>query len=536
MSTARTLRHPPAWRAALRLTVAAVVLVFSMVASGCGSDGPDGGGAPVPIAEPAPLEPEPEIGAAVEPDSSGEDVAEAPVTTESVPEESSEVVEAAVGSEAVEEELVEYSTVRFVSQNLLHGVGCAADSDSCEVTERVALFMEQLAAAGCPELVSVQEANQRIVGLVEAEVAACGYEVVWDGDPGLDREVVLTTLEVVGAQRRVLADRFRSAYLVRVASPIGVVDFLTTHLASGSDDRACSVELCPPPCDPAGSLRTCQARQVLEFAREAAVPGGVTVVGGDLNDVAGSPTVAVFEGDSFVDSHLAAGHPECDGATGAGCTAGRDDVTLADMRDPASLQHRRIDYLLYRAPDRDCAVSDGTGLFNAEPAPGELAFPSDHTGVALALACDPAMVDRAAVDLALPDEPEPPVEPEGQFVDSAAAEAITAAFETFFDGSIVDIEARIDQIEDFAGMREAARLTFESSGDAGAGVRGRVDSISRTSSTTAEVAYSILLNDQVIFAGRTGEAVLADGRWLVSRATFCDLVALSPAASEITVC
>ena len=343
-------------------------------------------------------------------------------------------------------------------------------------------------------------------------------------------------MEVVGAQRRVLADRFRSAYLVRVASPIGVVDFLTTHLASGSDDRACSAELCPPPCDPAVSLRACQARQVLEFAREAAVPGGVTVVGGDLNDVAGSPTLAVFGEAGFVDSHLAAGHAECDAATGAGCTAGRDDATLDDMADPASLQRRRIDYLLFSAPGRDCAVAGGTGLFNAEPASGGLAFPSDHTGVALALACDAGGVDPAVADLALPDEPEPAAEPESQPVDSVAAEAITTSFEVFFDGSIADIEARIDQVEDFAGMREAARLTFESSGDTGAAVRGRVDSISRTSSTTAEVAYSILLNDQVIFDGRIGQAVLAAGRWLVSRATFCDLVALSPAAAEITVC
>ena len=531
--------HPLAWRAALRVALG-VLAAFPIVASGCGADG--GGQIPASSVEevvptPEPVEDQPEGGADVEIGGSEEDVAGAPVTPDAVPEETAELdAEPLVEAEAVVGEAVEYGTLRFVSQNILHGVGCAADSDSCAVTERVLLFMDQLAVAGCPELVSIQEANQRIVNLVEAEAAGCGYEVVWDDDPGLDREVVLTTLEVVGAQRRVLADRFRSAYLVRVTSPIGVVDFLTTHLASGSDDRACSVELCPPPCDPAGSLRACQARQVLEFAREAAVPGGVTVVGGDLNDVAGSPTVALLGQAGFVDSHLAAGHAECDPATGTGCTAGRDDVTLADMGDPDSRQRSRIDYLLYSAPGRDCAVSDGTGLFNAEPAPGELAFPSDHTGVVLALACDAAEVDAVAPALALPAEPEPPDRPEGQPVDSVASEAITAAFETFFDGSIADSEVRIDQVEDFAGMREAARHTFESSGDAGAAVRGRVDSISRTSSVTAEVAYSILLNDQVIFAGRIGEAVLDGGRWFVSKATFCDLVALSPAASEIAVC
>ena len=503
----------------------AVVAVLSMVAAGCGSD------APAPVPEQEPVGAEPEEAMAVEIESDDEDAAAAPVTTEAIPEETVPRVEA----EVAEDEAVEYEAVRFVSQNILHGVGCAVDSDACAVGERVALFMDQLETAGCPELVSLQEANDPIVGLVAGGVGGCGYEVVWDGDPGLDREVVLTTLPVIGSRRRVLADRFRSAYLVRVASPVGLVDFLTTHLAS-SDDRPCSADLCPPPCDPAGSLRACQARQVLEFAQDVAVPGGVTVVGGDLNDVAGSPTVALFGEAGFIDSHLAAGHDECDPATGSGCTAGRDDVTLVDMADPASLQRSRIDYLMYSAAGRDCAVSDGTGLFSAEPAAGELAFPSDHTGVALTLVCEAAEVDAAAAGVALPDEPEPPAGPEGQPVDSAAAEAITAAFETYFDGSIIDVEVRIDQIEDFDGMREAARQTFESAGDAGAAARGRVDSISRTSSTTAQVVYSILLNDQVIFDGRIGAAVLAEGRWLVSKATFCDLVALSPAASEITVC
>ena len=363
--------------------------------------------------------------------------------------------------------------------------------------------------------------------------------MVWDGDPGLDREVVLTTLEVVGSQRRVLADRFRSAYLVRVASPIGVVDFLTTHLAAGEDRDVQRRSCARLRAMPSGRLRSLPGPPGASVrSRTWPLPEGVAVVGGDLNDVAGSPTVALFGEAGFVDSHLAAGHPECDPASGAGCTAGRDDVTLADMGDPASLQRTRIDYLLYSAPGRDCAPVEGTGLFNAAPAVGELAFPSDHTGVALALECGVAAVDAGAAAVALPEEPEPPEapEPQGQPVDAASAEAITAAFETFFDGSITDIEVRIDQIEGFSGMREAARQTFEGSADIGAGVRGRVEDISRTSSTTAEIVYSILLNDQVVFDGRIGGAVLHEGRWLVDKATFCDLVALSPGAEGVTVC
>ena len=535
----------------LALRRAAEVIVLAVLASGCGSDGPTGG-EPSPPAETAAAEPESPVvdeadgqaPASVEGSSEGrlaepgaaEPAVEQPGPSEAVVGEASAEearLEEAGAAEAAP--VREVASVRFVSQNVLHGVGCPEDSDSCRVGERVSLFMRQLAQAGCPELVSLQEANERIVGLVAAEAGDCGYEVVWDGDPGLDRELVLTTLEVIGSRRRVLADRFRSAYVVRVASPIGVIDFLTTHLAS-SDDRACSPGLCPPPCDPDGSLRTCQARQVRQFAEEVALDGGVTVVGGDLNDSAGSPALAVFGEAGFVDSHLAAGHGECDPASGAGCTAGREDASLDDMADPSSVQSSRIDYLLYSAPGRDCSVGEGTGLFNAEPAAGELAFPSDHTGVMLTLVCDLAGVEGVdAAAAALPEEPDEPAPADGQPVDEVTAEAIAAAFETYLDGSITDIEVRIDQVEDFEGMREAARQVFEQVGEAGAAVRARVDSISRTSATTAQVVYSILLNDQVVFDGRVGEAVLTDGRWFVSKATFCDLMALS-GADALTVC
>lgn len=564
------------WRRPRPRTVAlvAAVAVVVLAASACGSDEP--GGEPAPPAVETPIEPElPADGETSAPAGNRADVeagAEAAADMEnsvadSVEGESSEPeaenpgdgepeAEAPgdgmpdTGSGAVEETppdaepgAVEaapqrqLAEVRLISQNILHGVGCAAGSDYCQVGERVSLFMAQLADAGCPELVSIQEANERIIGLVSGEAGACGYEVVWDDDPGLDREVVLTTLEVVDSQRRVLADRFRSAYLVRVSSPVGVIDFLTTHLAAGADDRACSPGLCPPPCDPDGSVRTCQARQVLEFAREVALAGAVTVVGGDLNDSAGSPALAVFGEAGYVDSHLAAGHAECDPVNGTGCTAGREDTTLADMADPSSRQRSRIDYLLYSAPGRDCSVGKGTGLFNAEPAAGGLAFPSDHTAVALTLVCDAAPDDGVdAATATLPEAPADPAPVEGHPIDEATAQAITAAFETYMDGSIEDMELRIDQAEDFPGMREAARLMFEATAEIGAGVRVQVDSISRTSAATARVVYSILLDDQVIFDGREGEAVLTGGRWFVAKATFCDLAALSPVAEDITVC
>lgn len=580
---ARGLTRPetPGWRSAFRFAAVAAVLV--LVASACGSEGPaseppgpdeevsedtdeevgvgaDGqaasgveevSGDPVGEASPEPAAPETDVeepgadapdageGAAGE-GAAGEAQPEGVADAEDQETRAGEGADEEAGqetAEAVAVPLPPVASVRLVSQNILHGVGCPPDSDSCLVGERVSLFMEQLAEAGCPELVSLQEANERIVGLVSGEVGSCGYEIVWDDDPGLDREVVLTTLEVIDFQRRTLADRFRSAYLVRVASPIGVIDFLTTHLAAGADDRDCDPGLCPPPCDPAGSLRTCQARQVLDFAREVTLAGAVTVVGGDLNDAPGSPTLAVFDEAGYVDSHLAAGHGECDPATGSGCTAGREDSSLADMADPSSRQRSRIDYLLYSAPGRDCSVGEGTGLFNAEPAAGDLAFPSDHTAVALTLVCDAVGGDEVDASIAaLPEAPADPAPVEGHPIDEVTAQAITAAFETYMDGSINDMELRIDQAEDFPGMREAARLMFEATAEIGAAVRARVGSISRTSAATARIVYSILLDDQVIFDGREGEAVLIGGRWFVARTTFCDLAALSPVAEDITIC
>ncbi len=141
-----------------------------------------------------------------------------------------------------------------------------------------------------------------------------------------------------------------------------------------------------------------------------------------------------------------------------------------------------------------------------------------------------------ATAVALPEAIDEPMPAGGQPVDEVTAEAITAAFETYMDGSVEDTELRIDQAEDFPGMRAAARLMFEATAALGAAVRAQVDSISRTSATTAGVVYSILLDDQAIFDGREGEAVLIAGRWYVAKATFCDLAALSPIADSITVC
>jgi endonuclease/exonuclease/phosphatase family metal-dependent hydrolase len=420
------------------------------------------------------------------------------------------------------------ATIRFVSQNLLHGFGCPAESDRCRLDARVALFTSQLGAAGCPEMVSIQEANAVTVAAIESHPApGCDYAVVWDGDEGLDREVVLTTLDVIDHRRLRLAGRFRSAFLVRVVSAAGVVDFVSAHLAS-SDNRECDAQICPPPCEIDDQVRACQARQVLEWAASVALHSSITVLAGDMNAEADQPPIELILGAGYVDSHVAAGQAECEEASGLNCTAGRASTSLVDMIDPSSSQRRRIDYLFFDPGSTECAVGDGTGMFNAEPASGDLAYPSDHTGVVLVLECEPAGGTDDAVVPTLPDEPEPVDEPASGAADPATEAAIAGAYETFFDGAIADLDLRLAQVENGDRFEEVFSAQVEAAGAFATETSARVESVILTSEATADVVYTILVLGSAVFDHVDGDAVRIDGRWLVGQETFCDLARQDP--------
>lgn len=416
-------------------------------------------------------------------------------------------------------------TVNVVSQNLLHGTACAQDSDRCDLPARVELFVQQLAAGGCPQLVSVQEANQRTVDLLRsssAEVCGGTYEVVWDGDPSLDREVVLTTEPVLGSRRIRLAGPLRTALWVRVAAEVGVVDYVSSHLASGSDDRPCDAATCPAPCEITDSLNTCQARQVVQFAQEVATPESVVVIGGDLNAQPDDPTIAAITESGFVDSHLDTGNAECDPETGAQCTSGRIDDSLSDLQDPASRQSERIDYLFVSA-QRDCSPVEPTGLFNGEPARGPLAYPSDHTGVQATLRCPTTseQIDTAARATV------PSVATTTTTASTpAGAEtvaAITDAYTNLFDGSVTDIEVKLGSLESAEELRPFFVDSYEATRDIAAGIRVRIDAIDVVDATHADVTYTLLLDGAAVLDHLPGGAVNIDGRWLVTRRTYCDV-------------
>jgi hypothetical protein len=62
-----------------------------------------------------------------------------------------------------------------------------------------------------------------------------------------------------------------------------------------------------------------------------------------------------------------------------------------------------------------------------------------------------------------------------------------------------------------------------------------VSSVKVTSATTAEVVYSILLNNNPVFPGLTGKAVLQDSVWKVSEETFQALLDLQKESSSTSL-
>ncbi len=416
----------------------------------------------------------------------------------------------------------------MVSQNLLHGIACPAESDGCNLPDRVALFMRQLDEAGCPELISVQEANERMVSLLREERPnVCGgdYAIVWDDDPGLDREVVLTSLPVLGWQRTRLAGPLRTALWVRVAADVGVVDFVSSHLASSSDDRPCDRATCPPPCQADDMVNACQGRQLMAFAEEVAGDDSVVVVGGDLNARPGEPTIEALLAGGFTDTHLEAGNQECDPATGVQCTSGRVDDALGDLTEPSSLQSQRIDYLLLGGRSA-CTAAQPTGLFNAAPAtPGTdgLVFPSDHTGVQATIECDTTEAQQeAAVTATVTSAPTTTSEPPGE-VDADTLAGITDAFETLFGGDVTDVDRKLAALEDGEILRPFFLASYEAQRAIAARVRVRIDAVTLVDATHADVTYTLLLDDAAVLDHLPGAAVHAGGRWLVTRRTYCDV-------------
>jgi hypothetical protein len=292
--------------------------------------------------------------------------------------------------------------LRIVTMNILHGITCPNAPDDCQGDDRMALLGQQLQAAGCPQVVALEEIAQRTYDRVVAAtwVNECKYKIVWHDMPSVDRELVLTTLPVRNQRLTVLAGNFRSAYRVELRSKLGPLVLVVTHQDGdsqpGADPRLCTPEVCPPPCPQDVSHQTCQTIQAAALASEGGGRNAIRVLTGDFNVDPTTERYRLLVDDGWIDSHLAARNAECDPATGTNCTSGREDMTTDDLKNPASLATERIDFLFVKGP-RGCKLRFdrdkdklGTGLFAHEPVangPGGLAYLSDHTGTAADLSC-----------------------------------------------------------------------------------------------------------------------------------------------------
>ena len=195
-------------------------------------------------------------------------------------------------------------------------------------------------------------------------------------------------------QRFRLAGPLRTALWVRVATDAGAVDFWTTHLASGSDNR---------PCDDGDLPAAVPGRRRPQHlpgppgrgASPASTgrPDSTLFVGGDLNAEPGSPTISAMLATGLTDTHLAAGNAECDRGHGRrpAPAAGTTRASRASPT-PRPQQSERIDYLLFDAGGTRCEVVDPTGLFEADgrDRPATTASPTRRT--------TPASRRRSAAD------------------------------------------------------------------------------------------------------------------------------------------
>ena len=295
-------------------------------------------------------------------------------------------------------------TVHVATLNVLHGIDpalCPPDTDFCAAPARLALLMAEIEAADCPEIVGLQEIGPRQTELVpELLPGVCGgdYELVFNPEGeahnSIDQEMVLTTLPVIDESYVDLANFPWGAQWARVESGVGLIDVVTTHLASSENNPPCNADNCPQPCArPVSKPARAESREVLGFLDGLPTAAELTLVTGDLNQPIDHERITTFLDAGFEDTWTRSGNPECDPSTGEGCTCcvGTGEV-LDGLDDPTQHYDERIDFVLVRGSE-SCTPEFGaatTGPFAGEPAPEPVdgvVWASDHGGVQAELWC-----------------------------------------------------------------------------------------------------------------------------------------------------
>jgi len=309
--------------------------------------------------------------------------------------------------------------ITVVQLNKLHGTSGQAcrDSANCRLADRMELLFDEIADSGCPDVIALQEVWRGSVPLLMDHAAnACpfAYEVrLVNTQTKIDDEMILSRYPILATDQIGLFPGFRHALWVRIDHPLGPLDVFTTHLASSSDGATARCDIpnasCPSECLAAGATtrRECQAVQLALFVEAKHDVDAPALVTGDFNEEPGSFVYEQFSGRGWTDAYLAAGNAECDPASGAGCTSGRDDESLTELESPVLNEDERIDFIFVVPPragfrcrlefdpatDRD-GDDTATRIFppgsppSCGAAPAPICWPSDHMGVELDLNCN----------------------------------------------------------------------------------------------------------------------------------------------------
>ena len=106
-----------------------------------------------------------------------------------------------------------------------------------------------------------------------------------------------------------------------------------------------------------------------------------------------------------------------------------------------------------------------------------------------------------------------------------ATQEITDSWVAFFNPQLT-LDERVTHLEDGENLKPFVEQQAQILGEQAAQASAQVDKVTLNDDGTANVEFQILLAGQPVLP-TSGTAVLVDGKWLVSKTTLCDLIALS---------
>ena len=120
--------------------------------------------------------------------------------------------------------------------------------------------------------------------------------------------------------------------------------------------------------------------------------------------------------------------------------------------------------------------------------------------------------------------------------------AITDAFTVFFDGTVLDVERKVELLQD--GDRYREMLTDTAADPIARTLSTRVRSVTILDATAcpeatgvdacARVVHDLLVGGLPAFAAHESTAVRVDGRWRVAADSWCEIVVIGGAACPST--